>query len=127
MPKPKPDLTDQAPCQTCTEHDGEPYFLAHGQEDVHRAAGHIVPPLTVTLNPLDIAELSNQARLNSGCVCDSSCDSCGRLADAFVAMREAFNELDANCENRQDEPFIAYVRKTARAALAKAARVKGGA
>ena len=33
-------------------------------------------------------------------------------------LREALQELDANCENRQDEPFVKYVRQTARAALA---------
>lgn len=38
------------------------------------------------------------------------------------ALVEALNELDANCENRQDEPFVKYVRQTARAALA---RVRG--
>lgn len=32
-------------------------------------------------------------------------------------LREALNELHANTENRQDEPFIGYVRKTCAAAL----------
>ncbi len=36
-------------------------------------------------------------------------------------MLAALRELDANCENRQDEPFVAYVRSTVRAVIAKAA------
>ena len=31
----------------------------------------------------------NQATLGSGCVCDSGCEACDRLAGAFEAMREA--------------------------------------
>lgn len=39
------------------------------------------------------------------------------------ALRAALNELAVNCENANDQPFIAYVQRTARAALAG----KGGA
>ena len=53
------------------------------------------PDLTVTLSPYDVAMLSNQMRLGNGCVCDSGCDSCARLADAFEAMREALEHVKA--------------------------------
>lgn len=39
------------------------------------------------------------------------------LRAQIQTLREALNELRANCENRQDEPFIGYVRKTCAAAL----------
>jgi hypothetical protein len=31
----------------------------------------------------------NQETLGNGCLCDSGCESCNRLAEAFEAMREA--------------------------------------
>ena len=36
----------------------------------------------------ELGSQGNQARLNNGCVCDSGCDQCGRLADAFTEMRD---------------------------------------
>lgn len=38
---------------------------------------------------------------------------CGELVSAL-------REIDANCENRSDQPFVAYIRKTVRAAIAHA-------
>lgn len=35
----------------------------------------------------------NQETLGNGCVCDSGCESCDALADAFEAMREALAYL----------------------------------
>ncbi len=43
--------------------------------------------------------------------------NCG-IATEIEALREALNEMHANTENRQDEPFIAYIRRTCAAALA---------
>lgn len=33
--------------------------------------------------------MSNQQALNNGCICEDGCAQCNRLADAYVAMREA--------------------------------------
>jgi hypothetical protein len=40
-----------------------------------------------------------------------------RAVNAHDDLLSAFRELYANTENRQDEPFVAYVRKTCAAAL----------
>jgi len=37
----------------------------------------------------------NQETLGNGCVCDTGCESCGRLAEAFEAMREAVEHVKA--------------------------------
>jgi hypothetical protein len=47
-----------------------------------------------------------------------------RLISAAPDLLAALMEMDANCENRQDEPFVKYVRDTCRAAILKA---EGGA
>ena len=31
----------------------------------------------------------NQETLGNGCLCDSGCEACDRLAEAFTALREA--------------------------------------
>lgn len=35
----------------------------------------------------------NQSRLNNGCVCDSGCESCDRLAEAFTEMHQTLAYL----------------------------------
>lgn len=35
----------------------------------------------------------NQTRLGNGCVCDSGCESCDALAEAWEAMREALKHM----------------------------------
>lgn len=37
--------------------------------------------------------------------------------DDSERMRETLTELDANCENRSSEPFVSYIRQSARGAL----------
>ena len=41
----------------------------------------------------------------------------------FLEIMRAFSEMYANTENRQDEPFVSYVRKTCRTALDNAKKV----
>lgn len=71
----------------------------------------------------------NQARLNSGCICDSGCESCARLAEAFEALRDSLAWMKDNAENIQRHPelyqhSLSHHVQEARAALALAARVK---
>lgn len=35
----------------------------------------------------------NQETLGNGCVCDSGCEACDRLAEAFEAMRDSLSWL----------------------------------
>lgn len=70
-----------------------------------------------------VAELRDIAR---GLVRESDALACSleqmkRQRDALLA---ALNELAVNCESANDQPFIAYVQRTARAAIA-AARGEG--
>lgn len=76
----------------------------------------------------------NQARLGSGCVCDSGCDSCDRLAEAFEAVREALVHVQlAYSMARQTQAhditldaFFLVPNYEARAALALADKVTRG-
>lgn len=61
------------------------------------------PVQPIILNPIDVARLSNQYRLNSGCVCDSGCESCARLAEAYTQMREALIAISRGLTNGQKE------------------------
>jgi hypothetical protein len=75
--------------------------------DVHRAAGHDVRPVEERVNRQHAvdrereAQMSNQAKqaggnqaaLGNGCVCDSGCERCDALAEAFGAMREALAKV----------------------------------
>jgi hypothetical protein len=40
-----------------------------------------------------------------------------RLVNVNADLVEALREMAANCENRQDETFVKYIRQTCRAAL----------
>ena len=115
MPKPKPEMAGEHTLEciytaariglldcTCPTDDGKPK-----------------PDLTVTLNPLDVASLSNQMRLGNGCVCDSGCDSCWRLAEAFEAMEAALRKV---VDDLSTVPCRAI--NEARAALALARKVR---
>ena len=61
----------------------------------------------------------NQGRLGSGCVCDSGCENCTRLAEAFVAMRDALQLMYIHFQDTDAPLGIA-----ARTALQLAGRVR---
>lgn len=45
------------------------------------------------------------------------------LKAALRDATEALNEMHANTENRQDEPYVAYIRRTCAFAIARATEV----
>lgn len=45
------------------------------------------------VEPTTAPHEGNQATLNNGCVCDSGCESCDRLAAEVIALREALAAL----------------------------------
>lgn len=59
---------------------------------------------------------SNQETLGSGCVCETGCKSCDRLAEAWEAMTEALDYAAVHSSSGQ-------IRDKARAALALARKV----
>ena len=77
------------------------------------------PELSITLGPMDVAAFSNQARLGNGCVCDSGCDSCGRLAEAFTRMEAALRRVLRDGYLHHD------LETVTRAALRLAEKVRG--
>ena len=82
------------------------------------------PELSITLGPLDVAALSNQARLGNGCVCAEGCESCDALAEAFEAMREALHPfVELNRQTVSNAQHNAMYQ-AARAALKLADKVR---